>query len=682
MHSKLWLYALFWCLIMLPHSSFGQQQEDDIIENITESIIAQTESEEVDLNDLISQLYYYKRHPLNLNTATTEELKSLYLLNDLQINALKEHITVFGALLDIAELQTIDLIDKETILHLKPFISVDPVRSKISYKFSDLVHKSDNEFIIRASSSLEDARGFKEHKYVGDKLRLYSRLSYAYSDKIKLTIQADKDAGEDFFSNSRLKGFDFYTGNLFIKDVGRLKQLAIGDYSLQFGQGLAMWTGYAIGKSAMTVNTARVGTGVKAFRSSNENGYLRGVAAKIELFRNCSFTPFVSYRSLDATVHQSDSLTYVSALLTTGYHRTDSELDNQKSLKEILYGANFSVQLLKKLKVELTGSHFEYDKPIIKAFHIYNQYDFSGKERNVLSFSYSLNQSMFYFYGEEAVVTDSGIGTINGVLLAISPKATLNLLYRNYQRSFSNPFSQGFGEAGNNNNEKGLYSGINIKLSSKMEWSGYADYFSFPWLKYRVDAPTKGFGLFSMITYQPNKKAKFELRYTQKEKEINQANSESTITPVVSDVTRNYRFSFEYNISPTFSLGNRIDYISFREAQNPLENGFATSFNIALQTPSKRVGVESRYTLIDTDSYNSRIYSTEKDILYSYSSAMYQNAGTRFYVNLKASPLKSLTFWLRYSIYSYKGIDQLGSGYDVIQGNKKSEVKAQMRYAF
>ncbi|MNE35392.1 hypothetical protein D3C80_1291490 [compost metagenome] len=266
--------------------------------------------------------------------------------------------------------------------------------------------------------------------------------------------------------------------------------------------------------------------------------------------------------------------------------------------------------------------------------------------------------------------------------MAISPKATLNFLYRNYQRSFSNPFSQGFGESGNNSNEKGIYSGINIKLNSKIEWSGYADCFSFPWLKYRVDAPTNGYGLFSMITYQPNKKTKFELRYTQKEKEINQANSESTITPVVTDATKNYRFAFEYNISPTFSLGNKIDYVSFREAQNPLENGFAMSFNVALQTPSKRVGVESRYTLFDTDSYNSRIYATEKDILYSYSSAMYQNAGTRFYVNLKASPIKSLTFWLRYSIYSYKGLDQIGSGYDVIQGNKKSEVKAQMRYAF
>ncbi|MND44093.1 Helix-hairpin-helix motif protein [compost metagenome] len=681
MHSKLGLFTLFWCLFAIPISLYAQQQEVNIVDTIIESVVAQHETEELDINDLANQLYYYKRHPLNLNTASNEELKSLYLLNDLQISAIKEHIQKFGALADVAELQVIDLIDKSTILQLKPFVSVMAVTGATSYKFSDLVHLSDNEFVVTAASILEDARGYKDHKYIGDKIRLYSRLSYSYTDKIKMTFQAHKDAGEAFF-NTKLKGFDFYTGNLFIKDAGRLKQLVIGDYSLQFGQGVAMWTGYAMGKSAMTVNTARIGTGVGAFRSSNENAYLRGVAGKLAFNKNLSFTPFVSFRSLDATLHKSDSLSFVSALLTTGYHRTETELTNQKSLKELLYGGNLSAQLFRKLTIGLTGFHFQYDKPLIKTAHLYNQFEFTRKEQSALSFSYGLNLSRFYFYGEEAKLINGGTGTINGVLVAISPNSTLSFLYRNYQRSFSNPFSQAFGESGNNNNERGFYSGINIKLTPKIEWAGYADHFNFPWLKYRVDAPTNGYGLFSMICYVPNRKAKFELRFTKQEKDINQTQSESTITSVVTDTRKNYRFSFEYDISQGFSLGNKIDYVTFQESKNPLESGFAMSFNLALQNRTKRLGIESRYTLFDTDSYNSRLYAAEKDILYSYSSAMYQNAGTRFYVNLKAIPIKSLTFWLRYSVYSYRNVEQLGSGYDVIDGNKKSEVKAQMRYAF
>ena len=48
----------------------------------------------------------------------------------------------------------------------------------------------------------------------------------------------EKDAGEEFFKGKQSTGFDFYSAHCYIRNLGILKSLAIGDYHVSFGQGL------------------------------------------------------------------------------------------------------------------------------------------------------------------------------------------------------------------------------------------------------------------------------------------------------------------------------------------------------------------------------------------------------------------------------------------------------------
>ena len=51
-------------------------QEDELIKEIVESF-AENLSEDYDLSELIDQLHYLRKHPINLNNTTPEELKKL-----------------------------------------------------------------------------------------------------------------------------------------------------------------------------------------------------------------------------------------------------------------------------------------------------------------------------------------------------------------------------------------------------------------------------------------------------------------------------------------------------------------------------------------------------------------------------------------------------------------------------
>src|SRR5688572_5035990 len=76
-------------------------KEENLIEQRIEQIAENNEDTEIDYTNLIEQLYYYQKNPINLNSTTREELESLNLLTDIQINNLFKHLKRNGKLLTI-----------------------------------------------------------------------------------------------------------------------------------------------------------------------------------------------------------------------------------------------------------------------------------------------------------------------------------------------------------------------------------------------------------------------------------------------------------------------------------------------------------------------------------------------------------------------------------------------------
>ena len=106
----------------------------------------------------------------------------------------------------------------------------------------------------------------------------------------------------------------------------------------------------------------------------------------------------------------------------------------------------------------------------------------------------------------------------------------------------------------------------------------YADFFYFPWLKYRVDAPSRGYELHSQINYSVKNKYKASLRYKLEEKEQNEESGKfSFLEPVRK---QSMRGELSYMISRNFQLRNRAELASYKKGQQKSELGFFLSQDV------------------------------------------------------------------------------------------------------
>jgi len=90
----------------------------------------------------------------------------------------------------------------------------------------------------------------------------------------------------------------------------------------------------------------------------------------------------------------------------------------------------------------------------------------------------------------------------------------------------------------------------------------------------------------------------------------------------------------------------------------------------------------ARVTLFDTDDYDSRIYTYENDLIYYYAIPAFSDQGSRFYINVRYKGIRNLTAEIKFAQTRQLDVTSIGSGNDEIQGNIRSEIRAQVIYRF
>src|SRR5690606_24149646 len=191
-----------------------------------------------------------------------------------------------------------------------------------------------HDLIFRYGRTLEEREGYRivdtsRSRYLGSPDQLFVRYRFRYGRDLQVSLNMKKDAGEAFFRGAQRYGFDFYSGSIYIKNQGRFRDIVVGDYALQFGQGLAIWNGLGFGKGGSVQGIAKQATGLRPYTSSNEVLFFRGGAATVALGK-LAVTPFFSWRHLDGAISQADDDEPTTASLgQTGLHRTPTETANQ-----------------------------------------------------------------------------------------------------------------------------------------------------------------------------------------------------------------------------------------------------------------------------------------------------------------------------------------------------------------
>src|SRR5699024_5365284 len=138
------------------------------------------------------------------------------------------------------------------------------------------------------------------------------------------------------------------------------------------------------------------------------------------------------------------------------------------------------------------------------------------------------------------------------------------------------------------------------------------------------------------------------------------------------------RAHLEYQVNPKVRLRTRGEAVKSRKAGGKTELGFLLYQDIRF-TPNSRWKIDARVTVFDTESFDTRVYQFENDLLYVLSNQMLFEQGQRFYLLLNYAPFDFIEIWGKFGITIYEDRQVIGSGLNEIWGNKRSDIGVQVR---
>ncbi|MEO6315038.1 MAG: helix-hairpin-helix domain-containing protein [Chitinophagaceae bacterium] len=666
-------------------------QSASTLEQQLENIAELNESPPED-DAYLQQMDHFKRHPLNINIASADELQDLHVLSGLQVQQFLAYRTLLGKLVNRYELQAIPSWDIVTIKKLLPFIVIADDKNLVE-NLKARWRGGDDKLVIRYARNLEKAEGYDmpstpgANYYTGNRDRYFLRYNYNYKNLLQWGSLAEKDAGEPFFKGKQRYGFDFYSFHFFARQLGLVKALAIGDFTVNFGQGLTQWQSLAFKKNADAMSVKRQSATLRPYTSAGEYNFHRGAAATFQKGR-WEATLFASLKKISANA-TPDSVPggSFSSLLAGGYHRTPSENEDRNSIQQTAAGGNMKYQH-GAWQLGFSSVYYHFSKPVEKSAYPYNLFALQGTSFLNTSIDYSYTWRNMHLFGEAATDQIFHGAFLTGAIISVAANADVSLVYRKIDRAYQSVNANAFTENALPVNEQGLYMGIALRPLTSVRINAYADFFRFPWLRYRVDAPSYGRDFFIQLTGNPNKQVEIYARYKNEAKMINRSVDTLTTTPVDMVAKKNLRVQTSAIISRQVTLKSRVEMVWYNNKGANAGDGFLGNMDVSYKPSFANWAGNCRLQYFETSGYNERIYAYENDLPYSFSIPFYYDKGFRYYINLNWDAGKvfthkklkpgALNIALKWAQTIYSGKTSIGSGLDEISGNMDTEIKLQL----
>ncbi|PTN07226.1 hypothetical protein [Mangrovibacterium marinum] len=662
--KKLILLTTFLVFVGAVRGQHAEQALQDRLQNLLEQVLEDDENSDVE--QLINDLVQLADSPIPINRAVEADFEPLFFLNPIQLKALLTYRDQHGPVLSQYELASVDGFDEVLAELTGMFLNFETEPPVAKY------FRVRQELLLRATRLLEQQAAFKTGKFEGSQEKLYSRYRFTGKD-IQFGVTAEKDAGESFFAKSNSAGFDFYSGFARLQFQRGSSSVVLGDYVVQFGQGLVAWQGFAMGKSADVDRIARFNQGIKPYSSTDENNFMRGAGADIR-FGSFRLQPFVSYKAFDANTDSVNGELLFTSMQTSGLHRTESEIEDKNSVHALVGGAHLGFQT-GNLQLGLTGMHTRYEFPLQRADALYNRYLFAGEQISNFGINYRYALNRLYLFGETAHA-DGALATVNGVMFQPVGQLAFSALYRNIAKQYNTPIGAAFTENSRVNDEQGLFFGIRALPAAGLTINAYADFFEYKWIKYTTAAPGKGQELMCRADYNLNRSWRLYVRYFYERKPLKISSEKLRYNQ--DQVRQGLRAQLDGELNSQFSIRTRLEHSFYEHDHN--SDGFLVSQDLAYHHVNNRSKMWIRLAYFDTDDYDARIYAYENDLLYQFSIPAFYGEGLRAYVNGKVKICEKVELWLKCARTWFFGVDTLGSGNTAIDGSTRSELKLQLRF--
>lgn len=670
-------------LCLLTAIAAQAQVPTEELENKIETIAEGNEENNTDLIQLAENVQLLLNNPIPVNFATKNDLAQIPYLNIFQIANLLRYRDETGPLYGDFELKAIKGFDETTIAQIKPFLSFATQAKIPNLKPENIYRYSHHNLLARSIFDLQTRAGYKQEAtspYLGNPGNYYLRYRGSYKNNLSAGFTAQQDPGEPFGGPLQNSAIDFLSGHLALQNYGKLKTLIVGDFQAEFGQGLALWSSLAFGKGAETVEIKRYARGFRPFTGAEENRFLRGVASTWQL-QNFELSAFYSNKLVDANPKDTDSslnAINVSSLQTSGLHRTKNELAGKDGNRLQMMGANLNWSF-KQFEAGVSVLNHQLELPLVEAGQLYQKFRFSGKQLTNASAHFNYLFLDLNIFGEFAF-SDNGHGA-QSIGFQSHPAEALyaTVLFRNINKAYQFLYNAPFAESGNNG-EQGAYFGVLWQLNTNWQLSSYIDFYRFNWPRFRADAPSQGQDYLAQLDWQGSRWFAAYVRLRHESREMN-ANHHTRIPGLALEQRSSLRLHFVYNLGRQWRLSSRYEGSWFSEVAKT-EQGAVIFQDIRYTFKRVPLRLTSRFALINTPSFDTRIYAYENDLTYAFSIPPYYGQSYRFYLLADWDLQERLSLQAKYAITSFLDRETISSGNQQIDGNQNSEIRLQLNWRF
>ena len=656
--KKRLLISWFAALSLSVTAVYPQNTGTERWESVLEILLSDEELSQDALEELADLYESLHETPLNINTATREDLSMLPFLTERQIEDIHAYIYMHGPMLTLGELQLTGSLDYNTRQLLREFVyagDVPPQKERIrldnvlKYGRSELVARMDIPLYLRDGfryHSPQELERYPNRAYRGNRLSHNLRYSFNWHNRIRLGFTADKDAGE--------QGYDFRSPYLFIKDMGVLKELALGNYKAQFGHGLLLGGGFSVGKSMTLSAMDRHAQGLKPHASTQEYGYLRGAGIALE-WGHTTFTLLAASTPLDATL-KGDSI--ISSFKEDGYHRTVLECSKKNNVTLGTLAANLRYSF-RGIKLGCTFLTEKLSLP------------YKGRDRFTGASADCSVNTAHYAVSAELALSDSKYAVIASQTLRLRNNWTLNMVFRHYSPEYMALHSNALAE-GSVQNETGLLTGFSYSRRN-LKISGYADVFMHPNPRYGASERSNGADLRMEADWRTgsNDAIYATARFKSKQKDCKYTGQ------LEYCMTGRYRLRWTHYCRSGAELKTQLFYVRYDFIAEPITNGYALTQNYSRGLFNEKLNIDLTAAAFYTESYDCRVSVYESGLRYTYNFMSLYGKGGRLAATVKCKLGSTVQLNIKAGSTYYFDRNEISSSQQRIASNHKEDISVQ-----
>lgn len=629
-------FLLVFLLIFITLNSSGQDEKiSDIISSIAEEL-ADDETDPEAAAMYAEKLYDLIEKPVRINYADESELSRLFFLTDFQVKALAEYIHSTGKIISLYEIATVPGFNNDLARMISPLISLDtektvnsePVRLRTNLLSS---------FSSRVPASITSSPG--------PPWKSLTRYKFT-AGSISGGFSAEKDAGEKLLSGKPPLP-DFLSASVAWSGKGILRKVIAGDFGARFGMGTSINTGLRTGLSLTQSGYLSGGDEIKPYTSTDENIFFRGVAAQFQI-RKTGLSFLYSINRIDATLDTAvnGSDLFIETFQRSGLHNNASSLEKKDAVTEYCLIINVSTDFKTfRTGIVWTGSRFSL--PVAKTDpQPEDIYDFEGTVNLTATAYYKAILGKMLFYGEVSSNLNQKLAVVQGLSFRPSDRLSMNLLYRDYDPGFTSFHGKGLFSSSAGDNVRGIFGNFAFEAARHLFISAGCDLRFYPWLKYRCSAPSAAVSREVRLKYLPYDKLAFEAVWNYRQSMLNREETDG-IEKQENFAGSLIKGSVRYSPHENLTLMTRLDYKIARPGRG---HGMLLLQDLSYKFEKIPLSVWFRYCIFKTDDWDSRLYTYENDLLYSFSIPALSGEGNRTYLMVDWRAAKFIDLRIKYGI--------------------------------